>query len=242
MAHAGTSQHQIATELQVSRGYVQKVLEQYNYKNISIRSPHTSFFVPKVTNEVLEFISVEKIIKPSIYASELRERPLSDRVVDANNLPSASQINKRMRRDLVMSKNKLSVIPSESNTPEQIARQYEYLNVISTFKPHQIHFFDEASDIKTTGNCSHGNAVGEKAIKFQRYASNTTFTVNLLHSIFGVDHYNILDCPSNGFELLHFFENTVEIQRPDESVLLERIDCVVMDNCRFHLVSLLSQF
>ena len=53
-----------------------------------------------------------------------------------------------MRRDLVMSKKKLSVIPSESNTPEQIARRDEYLNVISTFKPHQIHFFDEASVIK----------------------------------------------------------------------------------------------
>ena len=214
---------------------MQKVLEQYNYKNISIRSPRTSFFVPKVTNEVLEFMSVEKIIKPSIYASELRDRLLLDGVVDADDLPSASQINKRMRRDLVMSKKKLSVIPSESNTPEQIARQDEYLNVISTFKPHQIHFFDEASVIKTTGNRSYGNAtVGEKAIEFQRYASNANFTVNLLHSLFGVDYYNILNGPSNGFELLHFFEDAVEIQRPDGSVLLERGDCVVMDNCGFH--------
>lgn len=141
----------------------------------------------------------EKNIKPSIYASELRERLLLDGVVDADDLPSASQINKRMRRDLVMSKKKLSVIPSESNTLEQIARQDEYLNVISTFKPHQIHFFDEASVIKTTGNRSYGNAtVGEKAIEFQRYASNANFTVNLLHSLFGVDYYNILDGPSNG--------------------------------------------
>ena len=235
LAHAGTSQRQIAIEVRVSRGYVQKVLQQYTHKNISIRSPRTSFFVPKVTNEVLEFMSVEKIIKPSIYASELRERLLLDGVVDADDLPSASQINKRMRRDLVMSKKKLSVIPSESNTPEQIARQDEYLNVISTFKPHKIHFFDEASVIKTTGNRSYGNAtVGEKAIEFQRYASNANFTVNLLHSLSGVDYYNILDGPSNGFELLHFFEDTVEIQRPDGSVLLERGDCVVMDNCGFH--------
>ena len=126
-----------------------------------------------------------------------------------------------MRRDLVMSKKKLSVIPSESNTPEQIARQDEYLNVISTFKPHQIHFFDEASVIKTTGNRSYGNAtVGEKAIEFQRYASNANFSVNLLYSLFGVDYYNILDGPSNGLELLHFFEDAVEIQRPDGSVFL----------------------
>ena len=94
-----------------------------------------------------------------------------------------------------MSKKKLSVIPSESNTPEQI----EYLNVISKFKPHQIHFFEEAIVIKTTGNRSYRNAtVGEKAIEFQRYASNANFTVNLLHSLFGVDYYNILDGPSNG--------------------------------------------
>ena len=140
-----------------------------------------------------------------------------------------------MRRDLVMSEKKLSVIPSESNTPEQIARRDEYLNVISTFKPHQIHFFDEASVIKTTRNRSYGNAtVGEKAIEFQRYASNANFTVNLLHSLSGVDYYNILDGPSNEFELLHFFEDTVEIQRPNGSVLLERGDCVVMDNSGFH--------
>ena len=90
MCVEGTSQRQIATELRVSRGYVQKVLEQYNYKNISIPSPRTSFFVPKVTNEVLEFMSIEKIIKPSIYASELRDRLLLDGVVDADDLPRAS--------------------------------------------------------------------------------------------------------------------------------------------------------
>ena len=35
--------------------------------------------------------------------------------------------------------------------------------------------------------------------------------------------------PSNGFELLHFFEDAV-----DGSVLLECSDCVVMGNCGFH--------
>ena len=90
--------------------------------------------------------------------------------------------------------------------------------------------------IKTTGNRSYpyGNAtVGEKAIEFQRYASNANFTVNFLHSLFFVDYYNILDSPSNGFELLHVFEDAVEIQRPDGSILLERGDCVVMDHGLF---------
>ena len=72
-----------------------------------------------------------------------------------------------MRCDLATSKKNLSVIPSKSNTPEQIARQDGYLNVISTFTPHQIHFFDKARVIKT-GNQSYGNVtVGEKATEFQ---------------------------------------------------------------------------
>ena len=58
--------------------------------------------------------------------------------------------------------------------------------------------------------------------------------MNLLHSIRGIDHFNILEGPSNGLELLQFFEDAVEVQRPDGSVLLERGNCVVMDNCRFH--------
>ena len=76
--------------------------------------------------------------------------------------------------------------------------------------------------------------LGDKAIEFQQYALNANFTVNLLHSLFGVDYYNILDCPTNGFRLLHFFEDAVEIQRPDGSVLFEGNNCVVMDYCGFH--------
>ena len=97
VAHTGTSQRQIATELRVSWRYVQKVLEQYDDTNISIRIPRAGFFVPKITNEVLEFMSVEKTVKPSIYATEIRARLLLDGVVDADDVPSASQINKRFK-------------------------------------------------------------------------------------------------------------------------------------------------
>ena len=39
-------------------------------------------------------MSVEKIITPNIYASESQERLLLDGIVDCDDLPSASQINK----------------------------------------------------------------------------------------------------------------------------------------------------
>ena len=75
--------------------------------------------------------------------------------------------------------------------------------------------------IKTTGNRKYGNArVGERAIELQRYASNATFTVNLLHSVVGVDCFNILQGRSNGLELLNFFDDTLQVERADGSAAL----------------------
>ena len=59
-------------------------------------------------------------------------------------------------------------------------------------------------------------------------------TVNLLYSVCCINLFNILDGPLNGFELLHSFEDAVDVQRPDGSVLLECGNCVVMDNCGLH--------
>ena len=77
-------------------------------------------------------------------------------------------------------------------------------------------FFDESSVVKTTGNRKYGSAVlGEPAIEVQRYASNSNYTINLLHSINGVDFSNILDDPSNGMELLTLFDEALQLERED---------------------------
>ena len=39
---------------------------------------------------------------------------------------------------------------------------------------------------------------GEPAFEFQRYFSNATYTINLLHSPYGVDFMNVLKGPCNG--------------------------------------------
>ena len=84
--------------------------------------------------------------------------------------------------------------------------------------------------IKTTSKRKYGNSpLGEPAIEVQRYASNATYTVNLLHSPLGVDHINVLGGPSKGQELLLFFEDAVNLTRVDGSAVLERGDSVVMD-------------
>lgn len=98
-----------------------------------------------------------------------------------------------------------------------------------------IHCFDESSVIKTTCNRRYGNSfVGDPAYELQRYASNANYTINLLHSPSGVDLVNVLEGPSNGNELLLFFDEAVNLTKHDGSVILERGDCVIMDNCGFH--------
>ena len=70
--------------------------------------------------------------------------------------------------------------------------------------------------VKTTGKRKYGSAVlGEPAIEVQRYASNSNYTINLLHSINGVDFFNILDDPSNGMEVLALFDEALQLERED---------------------------
>ena len=55
-----------------------------------------------------------------------------------------------------------------------------------------------------------------------------------MHSITGVDFFNILDGPSNGMELLNFFDEALQLEWEDGSAVVERGDCVIVDNCGFH--------
>ena len=81
--------------------------------------------------------------------------------------------------------------------------------------------------IVTSGNRVYGNApIGEPAIEFQRYTSNANYMLNLLHSIQGVDYFDILHGASNGMELLNFFNEALTIDRVDGSTILENRDLV----------------
>lgn len=98
-----------------------------------------------------------------------------------------------------------------------------------------VHCFYESSVIKTTSNRRYGNApCGQPAVEMQRYASNASYTINLLHSPYGVDFVEVIDGPSNGQKLLLYFEEVVNMTKPDGSAVLERGDTVIMDNCGFH--------
>ena len=193
MSHQGLGQRAIAREVKTSHTFVKKVVRSYDVTNSSIRIPRANFAEGKIDINALEYIEVQKRMKPSTYASEIQNRLLLDGVVHPDDFPGTSQINRR-----------LTVCPSAAEKPEK-DRQNEYLQAISRYPASKLHFFEESSVIKTTGNRKYGNArVGERAIELQRYASNATFTINLLHSVVGVDYFNILQGPLNGLELLNF--------------------------------------
>lgn len=126
-------------------------------------------------------------------------------------------------------------MPLEAKTTINVEHTDFFLDQISDLPPTSIHFFDESSVVKTTMNRRYGNApLGEPAFEVQRYASNANFTINLLQSMQGVDYVNVIEGASNGNELLLFFEEALNITKADGSVVLERGDTVVMDNCGFH--------
>ena len=197
--HDGMSHRAIARELKTSRCFIQNVLADYDHTGSSLQHlrdpPERSIMTPEVIS----------CMKPSVYVRELQDRLLLDGVVHPLDLPSKSAISKCIREDLFMTKKKIQQIPSESQRNDNIHRRNEFLEAISDLEPGTVHCFDESSVVKTTCNRKYGNAPrGEPAFEIQRYASSATYTINLLHSPFGVDFMNVLEGPSNDQELLYF--------------------------------------
>jgi len=234
--NAGLSQREIGAEARVSLGFVNKIIKEYDQYNFSM--PRKAFSGRQkyvISEDVMDYLENEKLNNPSIYTHELQARLLLDGVCLPHEVPSKTSVNRFFKEDLKMSQKRITQVPSESLTGPNIDRQNEFLDEVSRIDPCTLHSFDEASVIRTTGNRRFGKSyIGEPAIEFQRYASNANFTVNLLHSVMGVDHYSILDGPSNGTEMLLFFEDVLSLENPDGSTVLERGDTVVMDNCGFH--------
>ena len=135
----------------------------------------------------------------------IQNKLLLDGICHGFTLPSVSSINQSLHGKLGMTRKKICQIPTEQ--VRNIWKVDDYLQITQGLSPTTLHFFDEASVVKTTSNRHCGSSYrGTKAVEVQRYASNATYTVNLLHSVFGVDYYNIIPGASNGGELIAFFD------------------------------------
>ena len=213
--HQGFSQRQISQNMRGSVGYVNKVVQFYENNNSSLAAPRTTPVRYKMSVECLES---EKLCK-------LQQRLLLDGVSPPGQLPSTSAIKKCIQEDCRMTKKKVSQVPKESLSEENTEYTDFYLDQIAHHDYTKLHFFDECSVIVNSGNRVYGNSyIGKPTIEIQRYASNANYTLNFLHSANGVDYYfDVLRGPSNGMELLNFFNEALSINRVDGSTILKRM-------------------
>ena len=187
------------------------------------------------TDDTITYTVYMKTGEASTYTKEIQSNLVKDKVCLPENVPSKSSISRILKDDLGYSYKKISCIPAETERPDVQEKLYEYIAVISGYAPNQLHFFDESSIIVTSGNRRYGHsAVGKPAFEVQRYASNATYTLNLMHNLNGVTHFSIIRGPSNGLELINFFEEALQQKDILGNKIVKPGDVIVMDNCGFH--------
>jgi len=68
----GFGNRQIAREVRrSSSGFVQKVTDRYNEQNTTLRGIRVGFLSPKIDKQVVKYIEVQNLMKPSTYSAEL---------------------------------------------------------------------------------------------------------------------------------------------------------------------------
>ncbi|XP_029703652.1 paired box protein Pax-2-like isoform X4 [Takifugu rubripes] len=98
LAGRGVRPCEISRRLRVSHGCVSKILARYNETG-SIRPAVMGGSKPKVaTPRVVQTILHLKRINPGMFAREIRDRLLLERVCDNENVPSVSSINRIIRK------------------------------------------------------------------------------------------------------------------------------------------------
>ncbi|XP_035525697.1 paired box protein Pax-5-like [Morone saxatilis] len=97
LAHRGVRPCEISRRLRVSHGCVSKILSRYNETG-SIRPGVIGGSKPKVaTPRVVQMILHLKHTNPTMFAWEIRDRLLLERVCDHDSVPSISSINRIIR-------------------------------------------------------------------------------------------------------------------------------------------------
>jgi len=140
----------------VTKGAVDKVVEHFVLHGTTQPFSCGGSEPKLITDYILEVIEIWKIRKPSLYASKIRERLLCEGICTAANVPCIRQKTVTNKK-LGMTYKKLTSIPSEYITAENLAKVDDYLNITSPLKRETLHFFDDASVIVTSGNCMFGS-------------------------------------------------------------------------------------
>ena len=224
-------------EISLKTGISSKTVSKYICGQVT-ETPKRQYQRDIMTEEVMTCAEFYKQVKPSITYPQIRRKLVEDNICDPQNVPSKQLLSYSFIHDLGYYK-KIQQIPLETQGDATQIHFDNFMEFISEKNPNSLHFFDESSVIRTSGNRNYGTSVkGTRAYEQQRYASNANYTINLLHSRFGVDYFNVLDGPSNSMELINFFSEVVDLNFDKMANGFPPIfipgDVVIMDNCAFH--------
>ena len=154
----GYNASQISQRTCVTKPCVIKLIKQYNTWG-SMKPFQKSGKLPqKTTDEVLAFIELQVRLKPSIYGREIRRKLINIGEFTNSDAPSVSWINKVIHNKLNMTSKGISELPKEAYREENTRKADDYLDIISRIDPAKLHFFDESSVIRTTGNRPRGRS------------------------------------------------------------------------------------
>ena len=84
--HVNFSQRQILELTRTSRHFVQDVLCDYDHTNSSIPTTRAVHPRTEISPDVMEFIEIEKLLKPSVHLSQLQERMVLDGLVKSGDV------------------------------------------------------------------------------------------------------------------------------------------------------------
>ena len=149
----GVGVSEISRNTRVTKGAVHKVVQHFALHGTT--QPFSCGGSEPIL--ITEVIEIWKLRKPGLYASEICKRLLREGICMPANVPSIRQIQTVTNEKLGKTYKKLTSIPSEYMTPENLAKVDDYLNITSRLKRETLHFFDEASVIVTSGNRMFGS-------------------------------------------------------------------------------------
>ena len=123
----------------------------------------------------------------------------------------------------------------------------DYTIFISNANPNTLHFFNESSVVRTTGNIYYGSsAKGSSTFQLQKYASNVNYTINLLHSKSGLDYFNVVDGASNSMKLIQIFADVVDVNNDKIANGFQPLfipgNVIMMDNFAFHHCNMVNNY
>lgn len=182
-----------------------------------------------------------KVLKTTRGSTSLRELyAVLDEIGDVTNI-SLSAISKAVKSKLLSgqkySRKKITHVAKERFTYYNIVYTHLFIDYLSAKDPQHIKLFDEAG-VKTpvVGTRLYGNSpVGQRCVEVSRKVESPNQTLNLLISLNGPEHCNIINGASHTLEFWNCFEEAanagnVVAGRP----ALEVGDIIVMDNLAVH--------